>query len=93
MEDKNIIKLIENTLKDKIKSNPNYIRYTFYELRVKYDLSEEDTDRFLILIRTRLENENYKVYFTGAKFEYNNSKITVQDNELLIAIKDYRKGC
>ena len=91
MEDKNIIKLIENTLKDKIKSNPNYIRYTFYELRVKYDLSEEDTDRFLILIRTRLENENYKVYFTGAKFEYNNSKITVQDNELLIAIKDYRK--
>lgn len=93
MEDKIIIKLIENTLKDKIKSNPNYIRYTFYELRVKYDLSEEDTDRFLILIRTRLENENYKVYFTGAKFEYNNSKITVQDNELLIAIKDYRKGC
>ena len=93
MEHKNIIKLIENTLKDKIKSNPNYIRYTFYELRVKYDLSEEDTDRFLILIRTRLENENYKVYFTGAKFEYNNSKITVQDNELLIAIKDYRKGC
>ena len=93
MEDKNIIKLIENTLKDKIKSNPNYIRYTFYELRVKYDLSEEDTDRFLILIRTKLENENYKVYFTGAKFEYENSKITVQDNELLIAIKDYRKGC
>lgn len=93
MDDKNIIKLIESTLKIKIKNNPNYIRYTFYELRVKYDLSEEDTDRFLILIRTRLENENYKVYFTGAKFEYNNSKITVQDNELLIAIKDYRKGC
>ena len=87
MEDKIIIKLIENTLKDKIKSNPNYIRYSFYELRVKYNLSEEDTDRFLFLIRTRLENENYKVYFTGAKFEYKNSNRTVQDNELMIAIK------
>ena len=87
MEDKIIIKLIENTLKDKIKSNPNYIRYSFYELRVKYNLSEEDTDRFLFLIRTRLENENYKVYFTGAKFEYENSNRTVQDNGLMIAIK------
>lgn len=88
MEDKTIIKLIENTLKDKIKSNPNYIRYSFYELRVKYNLSEEDTDSFLFLIRTKLENEDYKVYFTGAKFEYNNAKITVQDNELMIAIKE-----
>ena len=88
MEDKIIIKLIENTLKDKIKSNPNYIRYSFYELRVKYNLSEEDTDSFLFLIRTKLENEDYKVYFTGAKFEYNNAKITVQDNELMIAIKE-----
>ena len=87
MEDKNIIKLIENTLKDKIKSNPNYIRYSFYELRVKYNLSEEDTDRFLFLIRTKLENEDYKVYFTGAKFEYEDSNRTVQDNELMIAIK------
>ncbi len=88
MDDKDIIKLIENTLKIKMKINPNYIRYTFYELRVKYNLSEEDTDRFLFLIRTKLENEDYKVYFTGARFEYNNAKITVQDNELMIAIKE-----
>lgn len=93
MDDKDIIKLIESTLKIKIKNNPNYIRYTYYELRVKNDLSEKDTDRFLLLIRTKLENQGYRVYFTGAKFEYNNSKITVQDNELLIAIKDYREGC
>lgn len=91
MEDKIIIKLIENTLKDKIKSNPNYIRYSFYELRVKYNLSEEDTDRFLFLIRTKLENEDYKVYFTGAKFEYSGAKITVQDNELMIAVKEMEK--
>ena len=87
MDDKDIIKLIESTLKIKMKNNPNYIRYSFYELRVKYNLSEEDTDRFLFLIRTRLENENYKVYFTGAKFEYEDSNRTVQDNELMVAIK------
>ena len=50
--------------------NVDYIRYTFYELRIKYNLSEQDTDRFLDLIRTKLQNENYKVYFTGTKFEY-----------------------
>ena len=88
MNDKKIIQIIENTLTDKKIENSNYIRYTFYELRVKYNLSEEDTDRFLFLIRTKLENESYKVYFTGAKFEYNNAKMKVQDNELMIAIKD-----
>lgn len=88
MEDSKIIKLIENTLRDKIKKDQNYIKYTFYELRVKYNLSEEDTDRFLLLVRTKLENENYKVYFTGAKFEYNNAKTVVQDNELMIAVKE-----
>ena len=34
-----------------------------------------------------VKGENYKVYFTGAKFEYENSNRTVQDNELMIAIK------
>lgn len=88
LSDKEIIQIIENTLIDKKKENPNFIRYTFYELRVKYNLSEEDADRFLFLIRIKLENEGYNVYFTGAKFEYNNARMIVQDNELMIAIKD-----
>ena len=88
MNDKKIIQIIENTLINKKIGDPNYIRYTFYELTVKYNLSEEDTDRFLLLIRTKLENEGYNVYFTGAKFEYNNARMTVQDNEMMIAIKN-----
>ena len=87
MEDKEIISIIEKTLKDKLNKNTDYIRYTFYELRVKYNLSEQDTDRFLDLIRTKLQNENYRVYFTGTKFEYKNAKMKVQDNELIIAVK------
>lgn len=88
MEDKKIISIIETTLKEKMNKNVDYIRYTFYELRVKYNLSEQDTDRFLDLIRTKLQNENYKVYFTGTKFEYKDTKMKVQDNELMIAVKE-----
>ena len=88
MEDKEIISIIETTLKEKMNKNVDYIRYTFYELRVKYNLSEQDTDRFLDLIRTKLQNENYKVYFTGTKFEYKDAKMKVQDNELMIAVKE-----
>lgn len=87
LDDKIIINLIETTLKEKINQNANFIRYSFYEIRVKYNLSEEDTDRFLYLVRTKLENENYKVYFTGSKFEYKDTRMMVQDNELLIAVK------
>lgn len=28
------------------------------------------------------------IYFTGAKFIHNNANITIQDNELMIAIKE-----
>lgn len=42
--------------------NENFIRFTFYELRVKNNLSEEDTDEFLRLAMTYLENKNYEVY-------------------------------
>lgn len=81
------LKLIDDYLNKKLRDSEEYFVISFFDLRVKYNLSEEDTDRFLFLIRTRLENENYKVYFTGAKFEYENSNRTVQDNELMIAIK------
>ena len=89
LSDNNIIKIIETTLEEKMYKDEEYIRYTFYEIRVKYNLSEQDTDRFLELIRTKLQNENYKVYFTGAVFEYKNARMKVQDNELMIAVKEF----
>ena len=87
MDDKDIVNIIETTLKAKMQKDDSYIRYTFYELRVKYNLSDQDTDRFLELIRRKLQNENYRVYFTGARFEYNSATMMVQDNELMIAVK------
>ena len=78
------IKLIE----DKITLNENFIRFTYYELRVKNNLSEEDTNIFLKLCRTYLENKDYEVYVGNARYSYNNANQNVQPNELLIAFKN-----
>lgn len=72
----------------KIKENENYIRYTFYELRVKNNLSEEETEVFLKINKDYFENKGYNVFFTGARFTYENANRMVQPNELMIAIKE-----
>ena len=79
---------ITELIDSKIEKNPNCIVFTWFEIRVRKNLTEEQTDDFLRVARNRLENLNYKVYFTGSKFVYENANRTVQDNELLIAIKD-----
>ena len=79
---------VEEYLNYKISQNENEIIYTFYELRVKNNLSEEEIDEFLRLNKIRLENLGYKVYFTGAKFVFENANRTVQSNQYMIAIKE-----
>ena len=44
-------------------------------IRVKNNLSEQDTDKFLSLTRTKLENKNYKVYFSNTRFTYKNANM------------------
>ena len=88
MNDQSIINLIEITLEEKMNENDEFIKYTFYEIRVKYNLTEQETERFLELIRMKLLNENYQVYFTGDKFEYKEEKMIVGNNELIVAIKN-----
>ena len=39
------------------------------------------------LAKIRLENLNYQVYFTGAKYTLNGEKKVVQDNEYMVAVK------
>ncbi len=69
----------------------NYLKITFYELRVKYNLTEEQVSEFLNLAKIRLENLNYRVYFTNEEYIYENSSQKVKDNELLVAIKNIRE--
>ena len=82
------MQFVTDYIDKKLKENPNYISYTFYELRVKNNLSEDEVDEFLRINKNYYENKDYSVYFTGDKFEYNNAKRAVQDNELMIAIKE-----
>lgn len=90
MNKSQIILLIESTLNEKMKKNENYIRYSFYEVNVKYDLPKTDKKKFLEMLKNKLENNNYKVYEEGEQFEYDNARMTVQSNELLIAIKNIK---
>lgn len=82
------LKFITDYIDQKIRKNENMVVFSFYEIRIKLDLSEEQTDEFLKLSRTRLENMGYKVYFTGAKFTYENTPRIVENNELMVAIKE-----
>ena len=75
-------------LDSKMAENENFIRFTFYELRVKNNLSDEQTDEFLRLCMTFLENKGYEVYLGNARYSYNNANQNVQPNELLIAFKN-----
>ena len=88
MNEKEIINLIETTLKDKLSKDCNFIRYTFYELKIKFNLTEKELYYFLRLAKIKLENSGYKVYFTRDKYILNENNKQVRENELLIAIKE-----
>ena len=88
MTERQIINLIEQTLYYKMKQDENFIRYSFYEVNVKYGLNNNEKSLFLNLLKTKLVNNKYKVYLEGQRFKYNNSNMLVQDNETLIAIKE-----
>ena len=73
--------------KEKESSNRNYIEYSYYELKVKYGLTEEQIDEVLRVSRDYFENKNYNVYFTNAEFQYNGQKRKVETNDYMVAIK------
>lgn len=79
---------ITNILDNKIMKNENKLVVTFYEIRVTNNLKESETETFLKLCKTRLENLNYQVFFTGEQYVYENVSKTVQSNELMVAIKE-----
>ena len=82
---------ITDYINNKIAENENFIRFTFYELRIKHNLSEEDTEEFLKLCMTYLDNKDYEVYVGNTRYFYNNATQNVQPNELLIAFKNDNK--
>lgn len=81
------LKFIDDYINKKIAETDEYVRFTFYELRVKSNLSVDETNKFLELAKNKFENMKYEVFFTGDKYTYQNVERVVQDNELMIAIK------
>ena len=79
---------ITEYLDNKIEQNSKRLIFTFYELRIKMDLTEPTVEKFLRLSETRLINLGYKTFRPGEIYEYQGEKQSVKENELLIAIKE-----
>lgn len=77
---------IDAYIENKIAEDEKYVIFTFYELRIKLNLSNDESNTFIKLASVKLENNNYKVYRSGQEYNYNGKK-KVEDNQLLIAIK------
>lgn len=75
-------------LDNKIYKNSKKLVFTFFELRVKMDLTEPTAEKFLRLSETRLINLGYQTYRSGETYKYLGEEIEVKENELLIAIKE-----
>lgn len=81
------LKLIDDYLNKKIRDSEEYFVISFFDLRVKFNLSKEDTAVFLNLSTIRLQNIGYRVYLTNQEYDYQGEHRVVKSNELLVAIK------
>lgn len=79
---------VEDYINLKMTKDESKIVFTFFELRVKNNLTEQQVNEFLKLSKIRLENLDYQVYFTGAKYTYKGEINKVEDNQLMVAIKE-----
>lgn len=82
-----LTQLIDIILDLKMSENSDFIRITYYEIKIKCNLSNEQCDEFIRLAKIKLENMNYRVYLQDEKYTYENANRTVQINEVLIAIR------
>lgn len=78
---------ITEYLDNKIEENRKKLTFTFYELRIKMDLTEPTIEKFLRLSETRLINLGYQTYRPGEVYEYEGQMQIVKENELLVATK------
>lgn len=80
-----------NYIEQKIKASPDehFIRYTYFELKIKNNLTDKELKTFLRINKDYFENQGYKVYLKeDEQYLYKNAIMRVQTNELMIAIKE-----
>ncbi len=83
-----LISIIDELIEEKLAIDDNFLRFTFFEVRVKKGVKEEEEKEFAQLAGIKLTNMGYTVYFQDQEFIYKEAKRRVQINELIIAIKD-----
>lgn len=79
--------LVDDYIEKKMNENYRFIECSFYDLKVKLDLTEDEVQEFLEIAKNDLESDGYEVYFTGARYKYNSKENIVETNNLMIAIK------
>ena len=87
MTEKELKQFTKELIESKEIENTNYIRYSYYELKVKANLTEEEIDELLRVSRDYFQNKNYNVYFTNAEFDYCGQRRKVESNDYMVAVK------
>ena len=93
MTNEKLFEFVEKYIVDKLTQNSKIVRYSYYELKVKLDLNEKVLDKFLKYSKIILDGLGYQVFFTGARFKFENADRVVESNEFMIAIKQENEDC
>ncbi len=87
LTDKKLMCLIDRLIDEKILKDEKFLRFTFFEVRIKGKVTNEEENDFLRLAKTKLNNMGYIVYLQEQEFIDDDARRKVQPNELMIAIK------
>ena len=74
MKSEDLFKFVENFINVKIVKSGGIVKISYFELKIKMNMDEEDIDRFLKCSKIILEDQNYNVYLSGEEFEYEGKK-------------------
>lgn len=86
MKSEDLFKFVENFVNVKIAKNSDIVKFSYFEIKIKMNMDEEDIDRFLKCSKIILEDQGYQVYHLGENYNFNGEQRKVEDNEFLVAI-------
>ena len=86
MKSEDLFKFVENFVNVKITKNNDIVKFSYFEIKIKMNMDEEDIDRILKCSKIILEDQGYQVYQLGDKYNFEGEQRKVEDNEFLVAI-------
>ena len=86
IKSEDLFKFVENFVNVKITKNNDIVKFSYFEIKIKMNMDEEDIDRFLKCSKIILEDQGYQVYQLGEKYNFEGEQRKVEDNEFLVAI-------